>query len=225
MGTCLVLIAPLLVTLALKVNSLVGIDAAPRNLSLVTGVGALVAMFGNPLLGRMSDRTTSRLGMRRPWMAIGLVGGSLGVLRRRRGPERRRSCWSAGASPSCSSTGCSPRWSRCCRTRSRSPSAAWSPVCSASACPSASVGGTYVVQLFERQPGRDVPRAVRHRRPAGRAVRRSGSTTGGWRRRTGRPGRCASSSAPSTSTRAATPDFTWAFVEPASCSSRPTRSW
>jgi len=34
MGTCLVLIAPLLVTLALKVNSLVGIDDAPRNLSL-----------------------------------------------------------------------------------------------------------------------------------------------------------------------------------------------
>jgi MFS family permease len=80
MGTCLVLIAPLLVTLALKVNSLVGIDDAPRSLSLVTGVGALVAMFGNPLLGRLSDRTTSRFGMRRPWMAIGLVGGTLGVL-------------------------------------------------------------------------------------------------------------------------------------------------
>src|SRR5204863_4317918 len=72
LGTCLVLIAPLLVTLALKVNSLVGIDAAPRSLSLVTGVGALVAMVGNPFLGKMSDRTTSRLGMRRPWMAIGL---------------------------------------------------------------------------------------------------------------------------------------------------------
>jgi MFS family permease len=80
LGTCLVLIAPLLVTLALKVNSLVGIDAAPRSLSLVTGVGALVAMFGNPLLGKLSDRTTSRLGMRRPWMAVGLVGGTLGVL-------------------------------------------------------------------------------------------------------------------------------------------------
>ena len=28
----------------------------------------------------MSDRTSSRLGMRRPWMVIGLTGGSLGVL-------------------------------------------------------------------------------------------------------------------------------------------------
>ena len=80
LGTCLVLIAPLLVTLALKINSLVGIDAAPRSLSVVTGVGALVAMVGNPFLGKMSDRTTSRLGMRRPWMMIGLAGGSVGML-------------------------------------------------------------------------------------------------------------------------------------------------
>jgi MFS family permease len=40
----------------------------------------LVAMFGNPFFGRMSDRTTSRLGMRRPWMVIGLVGGCLGIV-------------------------------------------------------------------------------------------------------------------------------------------------
>jgi MFS family permease len=36
-------------------------------------------MFGNPFFGRMSDRTSSRLGMRRPWMVIGVVGGTLGV--------------------------------------------------------------------------------------------------------------------------------------------------
>ena len=80
MGTSLVLIAPLLVTLALKVNSLVGIEQAPNSLALVTGTGALLAMVGNPFFGKMSDRTTSRLGMRRLWMVIGLVGGSLGVL-------------------------------------------------------------------------------------------------------------------------------------------------
>ena len=79
-STCLVLIAPLLVTLSLKVNSLVGIDRAPNSLALVTGIGALAAMVGNPFFGRMSDRTSSRLGMRRPWMVIGLVGGTLGVL-------------------------------------------------------------------------------------------------------------------------------------------------
>jgi len=43
-----VLIAPLLVTLALKINSLVGIEQAPNSLALVAGVGAAVAMVGNP---------------------------------------------------------------------------------------------------------------------------------------------------------------------------------
>src|SRR5438270_6781103 len=80
MSTCLVFIAPLLVTLALKVNALVGIQKAPNSLALVAGIGALVAMFGNPFFGKMSDRTSSRLGMRRPWMLIGLVGGTVGIL-------------------------------------------------------------------------------------------------------------------------------------------------
>jgi MFS family permease len=80
MSTCLLFIAPLLVTLALKVNSLVGIERAPDSLALVAGIGALLAMVGNPFFGRMSDRTASPLGMRRPWMVTGLAGGSLGVL-------------------------------------------------------------------------------------------------------------------------------------------------
>lgn len=80
MGTCLVLIAPVLVTLALKVKALVGPDQAPNSLALVTGVGAVVAMLGNPVVGRLSDRTTAHIGMRRPWMVIGLLGGTLGVL-------------------------------------------------------------------------------------------------------------------------------------------------
>lgn len=79
-STSLLFLAPLLVTLALKVNSLVGIEQAPKSLALVTGIGALLAMVGNPFFGRLSDRTTSPLGMRRPWLLIGLVGGSLGIL-------------------------------------------------------------------------------------------------------------------------------------------------
>src|ERR1700730_2578199 len=79
-STSLVFIAPLLVTLALKVNSLVGIERAPDSLALVAGIGALVAMGGNAFFGRMSDRTASRLGMRRPWMVTGLAGGSVGIV-------------------------------------------------------------------------------------------------------------------------------------------------
>ena len=80
MSTALLFLAPLLVTLALKVESLVGLSRAPASLALVAGVGALVAMVGNPFFGRMSDRTASKLGMRRPWMIIGLAGGSAGIL-------------------------------------------------------------------------------------------------------------------------------------------------
>jgi MFS family permease len=80
MSTNLVFLAPILVTLALKVDSLVGIDKAPKSLALVTATGSFLAMFGNPFFGRMSDRTSSRLGMRRPWMVTGLIGGSLGIL-------------------------------------------------------------------------------------------------------------------------------------------------
>src|SRR5690348_12959885 len=69
-GNALVFIAPLLVTLALKVNDLVGIHDAPKNLALVTGTGSLLSMIANPLFGRLSDRTTARMGMRRPWMLV-----------------------------------------------------------------------------------------------------------------------------------------------------------
>jgi MFS family permease len=80
LATSLVFIAPLLVTLALKVNSLVGTERAASSLSLIAAAGSLVGLVANPLFGRLSDRTTSRWGMRRPWILIGLAGGSLGIL-------------------------------------------------------------------------------------------------------------------------------------------------
>ena len=79
-GTILLFLAPLLVSLSLKVNALVGTDRAPNNLSLVAGIGAFLAMFANPFFGKMSDRTSSPMGMRRPWMVAGLLGGSVGTL-------------------------------------------------------------------------------------------------------------------------------------------------
>jgi MFS family permease len=79
MSINLLFLAPILVTLPLRVNALVGIKQAPSSLALVAGIGALVSIFGNPFFGRMSDRTSSRLGMRRPWMVIGLIGGSVGI--------------------------------------------------------------------------------------------------------------------------------------------------
>ncbi len=78
-SVALMLIAPLLVTLALKIRSLVGTEQSAASLALVTGVGGLLSLFAGPVFGRMSDRTTSRFGMRRPWMLGGLTGGVLGI--------------------------------------------------------------------------------------------------------------------------------------------------
>jgi MFS family permease len=79
-STSLMLIAPLLVTLALKVGTVTSEAQAPGALASVAGAGGLVALVANPLFGRLSDRTTSRFGRRRPWMVIGLAGGVLGTL-------------------------------------------------------------------------------------------------------------------------------------------------
>jgi len=73
-GVYLALLTPVLVSMAFKIQHIsTDAAAATGNLGLVLGVGALFALIANPLAGRLSDRTTSRWGMRRPW----ILGGSL----------------------------------------------------------------------------------------------------------------------------------------------------
>jgi MFS family permease len=43
------------------------------NLTIATIVGVLAAVITNPIAGALSDRTTSRLGRRRPWFLVGTV--------------------------------------------------------------------------------------------------------------------------------------------------------
>ncbi len=43
------------------------------NLAIATSVGVLAALLTNPIAGALSDRTTSRLGRRRPWLITGTV--------------------------------------------------------------------------------------------------------------------------------------------------------
>lgn len=78
-GTWLALLTPVLVTIALKVRQL-SPQHATATLSLVLGIGAFFALIGNPLFGRLSDRTTSRWGMRRPWLLGGMLGGAGALL-------------------------------------------------------------------------------------------------------------------------------------------------
>ncbi|MFB7908748.1 MFS transporter [Kitasatospora sp. NPDC056076] len=49
-------------------------------LALVTGIGALVGLVATPLAGALSDRTTSRFGRRRPWVAGGALVAAAGLL-------------------------------------------------------------------------------------------------------------------------------------------------
>lgn len=68
------LLGPVMVSMALKVSTLTDDPTARTTMvGSVLGVGALAAVVGNALFGRLSDRTTSRFGRRRPW----IIGGAL----------------------------------------------------------------------------------------------------------------------------------------------------
>lgn len=73
-GFWIACLMPGVVTLALKVQTLVAPDAAAGALSLIAGVGVLLPLVIMPVVGRLSDRTTSRIGMRRPYLLVGATG-------------------------------------------------------------------------------------------------------------------------------------------------------
>ncbi len=78
-GTYMALLVPVIVTLALRIQQL---DAAGKagDLALVTAIGAIFSLLANPFFGRLSDRTTLRLGMRRPFLIGGAIVGAIGLL-------------------------------------------------------------------------------------------------------------------------------------------------
>lgn len=57
------------------------IDPANKvvNLGIVTSISVLLALIGNPLVGALSDRTTSRFGRRRPWIFAGTILSALSL--------------------------------------------------------------------------------------------------------------------------------------------------
>jgi MFS family permease len=77
-GTWLAVLTPIMVTLALRARQLAP-TGSEYGLSLVLGVGALFALVSNPLVGWLSDRTSSPWGMRRPWLIGGALGGVLSL--------------------------------------------------------------------------------------------------------------------------------------------------
>ncbi|MFJ9544180.1 MFS transporter [Streptomyces sp. NPDC101225] len=78
-GTWLALLPSTTVTLALRVQQIAPGDKTSV-LSMVLAVGAAVALIAQNLFGALSDRTTSRFGMRRPWIAGGALLGLGGLV-------------------------------------------------------------------------------------------------------------------------------------------------
>lgn len=78
LGMWMALLSPILVGLTRRTEH---IDAAhaTANLSLILGLGALVALVANPVFGHLSDLTRSRLGSRGSWLIGGAVGGVVGL--------------------------------------------------------------------------------------------------------------------------------------------------
>ena len=47
--------------------------------TLVASVGACAGLVASPLVGALSDRTSLRLGRRRPWIILGIVAAVVGM--------------------------------------------------------------------------------------------------------------------------------------------------
>ena len=77
-GVWMAVLTPVIVSMALRIAALDPVNKGAI-LSQVMGMGALVALIANPLTGYFSDRTTSRFGMRRPWILGGTAVGMLGL--------------------------------------------------------------------------------------------------------------------------------------------------
>ncbi|MEV4314974.1 MFS transporter [Actinocrispum sp. NPDC049592] len=78
-GTFVGWYGPLQILLAKQADAFFPADKE-NVLALVSLLGALVSTVANPVWGALSDRTTSRLGRRLPWVIVGTVGGVAGLL-------------------------------------------------------------------------------------------------------------------------------------------------
>jgi MFS family permease len=75
-GTFAAALTAAVLTLSLK-SAIISPDDATTVLSIAVGTAGLVTLIAYPLIGRISDRTTGRLGRRRPFLILGavLIGG------------------------------------------------------------------------------------------------------------------------------------------------------
>jgi len=79
--SCSMMVVLIPITLLLTFKAMeIDSNRATYIFSLVSGVGAIFALFGNPLGGAISDRTTLNFGRRRTWIILGSVLGSASMM-------------------------------------------------------------------------------------------------------------------------------------------------
>ncbi len=71
--------APLQNLLPRLSERLAGAGGKESALAIITGIGVIGSVVGQPLTGALSDRTTSRWGRRRPWLLGGALTGAVAV--------------------------------------------------------------------------------------------------------------------------------------------------
>jgi len=79
-GNYVGLLTPLQLLLALHLTDLADGGDATGAFGLVTGFGALFALLFNPIGGRLSDLSTSRLGRRRTFILFGSLAGAVALV-------------------------------------------------------------------------------------------------------------------------------------------------
>ncbi|MGV9711271.1 MFS transporter [Gordonia sp. NPDC003424] len=72
-------LTPPIVSMSLRLATVLPEGQRAGALSLVLGVGGIVSVLTNPIVGALSDRTTSRFGMRVPWIVGGTVVAVIGL--------------------------------------------------------------------------------------------------------------------------------------------------
>jgi MFS family permease len=79
LGVMLAFYAPLQNLLPRLSESVAGAGGKESALAVITGVGVIGSVIGQPLTGALSDRTTSAWGRRRPWLLGGALAGAAAV--------------------------------------------------------------------------------------------------------------------------------------------------
>jgi MFS family permease len=77
-GLWVALLTPMLGTLAIRLRQIDALHAAD-SLARVLALGAACALIANPVFGHLSDHTRAAMGMRRPWMILGVLAGCAGL--------------------------------------------------------------------------------------------------------------------------------------------------